>query len=97
MPHEYCPCGLLLSKSSTVQSSKSPSLQLFISIQTMKLVPSDIKLCNTCRTTYYNWQTSNPEFRDILYRIENEYLKNIDINGNTDSVNNNNGGVRKVH
>ena len=71
MPHEYCPCGLLLSKSSTVRSSKSSSLQLFISIRTMKSVFSDTKVWNTCRTAYYNWKTSNPEFGDIMSRIEN--------------------------
>ena len=96
MPHEYCPCGLLLSKSSTVRSSKSPSIQLFMSIRTMKSVSSDTKVCNTCRTAYYNWKTSNPEFEDILSLIENEYLKNTDIDGDTNSVNNNNDGVRKV-
>ena len=57
---------------------------------------SDTKVCNTCRTAYYKWKTSNPEFGDIFSRIENEYLKNTDINRDTNSVNNNNGGDREV-
>ena len=63
----------------------------------MRSVSSDTKVCNTCRTAYYNWKTSNSEFGDILSRIENECLKNIEINEGTNLVNDNNGGVRKVH
>ena len=96
MSHKCCPHGLLSNKSSTVPLSKS-SFQLFIFIQMMKLVSSDTKVCHTCRTVYYNWKTSNPEFGDILSGAQSEYLKNIDINRDTYSVTEDNDGIVKAH
>ena len=87
MPHDYCPCGSLLSRTSTVRTLKSPSLRLFISIRTMKSVSSETKVCNACRTAYYGWKSNNAEFGDILSRIDNELLESVEIDEDTNSVN----------
>ena len=72
MPHEYCPCGFLLSRSSTVRPLKTPCLRLFMSIRTMKVISPETKVCNTCRTAYYDWKRRCPEFGNIFTRIEEE-------------------------
>ncbi|CAF1405012.1 unnamed protein product [Rotaria magnacalcarata] len=72
MPHEYCPCGLVLYRSSTVRPLKTPCLRLFMSIRTMKTVTPEIKICNACRTAYYDWKSRYPEFGNIFRRIEEE-------------------------
>ncbi|CAF5013088.1 unnamed protein product, partial [Rotaria sp. Silwood1] len=72
MPHLYCPCGALLTGGSTIRSLKPPCLRLFISIRTMKYVSPEEKVCNACRTAYYNWKSNNPEFGCIFSRIEQE-------------------------
>ncbi len=72
MPHLYCPCGGLLTGSSTIRSLKPPCLRFFISIRTMKSVSPEEKVCNACRTAYYIWKTNNPEFGNIFSRIEQE-------------------------
>ena len=89
MPHDFCPCGTLLSRTSAVRKLKSPSLRLFISIRTMKSVSSETKVCNACRTAYYDWKSKNAEFGDILSRIDNELLESVDMDEDTNSVNNN--------
>jgi hypothetical protein len=89
MPHDYCPCGSLLSRTSTVRTLKSPSLRLFTSIRTMKSVSFETKVCNACRTAYYDWKSNNSEFGDILSRFDNELLESVDIDEDTNSVNNN--------
>ncbi|CAF4038104.1 unnamed protein product [Rotaria magnacalcarata] len=72
MPHEYCPCGLVLYRSSTVRPLKTPCLRLFMSIRTMKTVTPETKICNACRTAYYDWKSRYPEFGNIFRRIEEE-------------------------
>ncbi len=72
MPHLYCPCGVLLTGSSTIRLLKPACLRLFISIRTMKPVSPEDKVCNACRTAYYIWKTNHPEFGNIFSRIEQE-------------------------
>ena len=86
MPHYYCPCGAVLASGTTVRSSKSSCLRLFMSIRTMKSVTTAAKVCNTCRTAYYTWKNNNPDFGDIFSRVERE-LSDVDALVDSDSVN----------
>ena len=86
MPHHYCPCGALLTGGSTVRSSKSPCLRLFISIRTNKSISPETKVCNACRTAYYTWKTNNPEFGNIFSRVEKELSDDEEV-VDTNSVN----------
>ena len=54
------------------RAAKSPCLRLFISIKTMQPVSPDTKVCDSCRAAYYGWKKNNPDFGDILSRIEEE-------------------------
>ena len=78
MPHDYCPCGALLTGCSTVRSLKPVCLRLFMSIRTMKYVSPEQKLCNACRTSYYVWKNKNPEFGKIFSRLEEE-LSDVEV------------------
>ncbi|CAF1477527.1 unnamed protein product [Rotaria magnacalcarata] len=54
-------------------------------MRTMNSVSCETKVCNACRTAYYNWKSNNAEFGDILSRIDNELLKSVDIDEDTNS------------
>ena len=90
MSHYYCPCGMSLSRTSTVQSFKSSGLRLFVSIRTMKSLSPETKVCNTCRTAYYTWENINIEFGDILSHIDKQGL--VDASGDEDT-----NSVKKNH
>ena len=85
MPHEYCPCGLLLYRSSAVRVLKNPCLRLFVSIRTMKAVTPETKVCNGCCTAYYSWKSRYSEFGNIFARVEEE-LAELDVITNIESV-----------
>ncbi len=86
MPHLYCPCGAFLTGVSTIRSLKPPCLRLFISIRTMKNISPEDKVCNACRTAYYNWKSNNPEFGNVFSRLEQE-LSDVEEIINMNSVN----------
>ena len=86
MPHDYCPCGAVLTGCSTIRSLKYPCLRLFMSIRTMKRISTEQKVCNTCRTSYYVWKNNNPEFGKIFSRLEEE-LSNVSASTEITTVN----------
>ena len=49
-----------------------------MSIQTMKYVSPELKLCNTCRTSYYVWKNKNLEFGKNFSRLEEE-LSDVEV------------------
>ena len=75
MVHGYCSCGPLLYRSSSVRVLKSPCLRLFMPIRTMKIVTSETKNCNSCRTADHNWKSRYPEFGIICTRLEEELVE----------------------
>ena len=86
MPHDYCPCGAVLTGCSTIRSLKYPCLRLFMSIRTMERISTEQKVCNTCRTSYYVWKNNNPEFGKIFSRLEEE-LSNVSASTEITTVN----------
>ena len=51
----------------------------------MQVVPSETKVCASCRSAYYGWG-KNPDFGDLLSRIEEEELVEIETNFDTNEV-----------
>lgn len=86
MPHYYCPCGSRLERVSTAYSLKSPCLRLFLSIKTMQPVSAETKICNPCRVAYYKWKKNNPDFGDVLSRIEQEVSDHVENDVNESPV-----------
>ncbi|CAF3293834.1 unnamed protein product [Rotaria socialis] len=52
----------------------------------MQSISSETKVCDACRSAYYKWKRQNPDFGDLLSRIEEEELAeaddNVDMNQN---------------
>lgn len=86
MPHYYCPCGLLLSRASTVRTLRPAGLRLFMTIKTMKPLAPETKICSACRTAYYTWKAMNPDFGDVLSRIDAELSRDDDEHEESSSV-----------
>jgi hypothetical protein len=86
MPHYYCPCGSLLERISSARSLRSPCLRLFVSIKTMQVVSSETKVCESCRGAYYSWKQNNPEFAEILSRVEQEVSNDVEVDVNSNAV-----------
>ncbi|CAF4454588.1 unnamed protein product [Rotaria magnacalcarata] len=52
----------------------------------MQSISSETRVCDACRSAYYKWKRQNPDFGDLLSRIEEEELAeaddNVDMNQN---------------
>ncbi|CAF4181053.1 unnamed protein product, partial [Rotaria magnacalcarata] len=46
----------------------------------MQSISSETKVCDACRSAYYKWKRQNPDFGDLLSRIEEEELAEADDN-----------------
>ena len=45
---------------------------MFLSVRTLEVVPEDAKVCNSCRSAYYQWRRKTPEYDEILTRLNGE-------------------------
>ena len=61
-----------------------PSLGLFLSIRMMEPISTDAKICGSCRGLYYDWKRRNPDFDNVLSRIDGEvsYDENVESEAN---------------
>ncbi|CAF0824287.1 unnamed protein product [Didymodactylos carnosus] len=71
-----CSCGARLFRASSFRRLASPVFRMFMSIRVLKTLPSHTKVCNKCRQSYAYWKRCNPEFTNILDRIEEEFVEN---------------------
>ncbi|CAF4907643.1 unnamed protein product, partial [Rotaria socialis] len=52
----------------------------------MQSISSETKVCDACRSAYYKWKRQNPDFGDLLSRIEEEELAETDDNMDMNQV-----------
>ena len=79
MPFQYCPCGKRLEHSSIGRPLKLPFLRLFLSIRMMEPISAVAKICGSCRGLYYDWERRNPDFDNVLSRIDGEVSYDDDV------------------
>jgi len=52
----------------------------------MQVVSSETKVCESCRGAYYSWKQNNPEFAEILSRVEQEVSNDVEVDVNSNAV-----------
>jgi hypothetical protein len=55
----------------------------------MQSVSPETKVCDSCRAAYYVWKRNNPDFGDILSRIEQEVSDDVESHVDGSPINEN--------